>query len=67
MTVRIDVEEAKTRLFELLAAVDAGEDVIIFRGGAPAARPVRLISPSCASGCWKVLWIPSRSLTSSSR
>ena len=40
MTVQMNVAEAKAKLSELLAAVDAGEDVIIARGGVPAARLV---------------------------
>ena len=49
MTVQVDVSEAKAKLAELLAAVVAGEEVIIARGGVPAVRlvpiarsPVRL-------------------------
>ncbi len=40
MTVQMNVAEAKAKLSELLAAVEAGEDVIIARGGVPAARLV---------------------------
>ncbi|WP_237168594.1 type II toxin-antitoxin system Phd/YefM family antitoxin [Paracoccus shandongensis] len=40
MTVQMNVAEAKARLSELLAAVEAGEEVIIARGGVPAARLV---------------------------
>lgn len=40
MTVQMNVAEAKAKLSELLAAVDAGEEVIIARGGVPAARLV---------------------------
>lgn len=40
MTVQMNVAEAKAKLSELLAAVEAGEDVIIAQGGVPAARLV---------------------------
>jgi prevent-host-death family protein len=38
MTITVKVGEAKTRLSELLARVEAGEEVIIARGNAPVAR-----------------------------
>ena len=38
MSIRVNVHEAKTRLSELLAAVERGEDVIIARAGIPVAR-----------------------------
>jgi prevent-host-death family protein len=38
--MQMNVAEAKGRLSQLLAAVDAGEDVIIARDGVPAARLV---------------------------
>ncbi len=38
MTVQMNVAEVKAKLSELLAAVDAGKEVIIARGGIPAAR-----------------------------
>ena len=40
MTV-VNVHEAKTRLSQLLAQVEAGEDVVIARRGEPVARLVR--------------------------
>lgn len=43
MTVQMNVAEAKAKLSELLAAVDAGEEVIIARGGVPAARLVPVV------------------------
>lgn len=42
--MQINVAEAKSKLSELLAAVDAGEDVVIARGGVPAARLVPVTS-----------------------
>ncbi|WP_419162511.1 type II toxin-antitoxin system Phd/YefM family antitoxin [Candidatus Palauibacter sp.] len=40
MTVLVNVHEAKTQLSRLLAQVEAGEDVVIARRGAPVARLV---------------------------
>lgn len=42
MTVKVKVGEAKTHLSELLAKVEAGEDVIISRGNTPIARLSRI-------------------------
>lgn len=43
--VTINVQEAKTRLSELLKRVEAGEDVVIARAGRPIAelRPVQRV------------------------
>ncbi|QCJ00316.1 type II toxin-antitoxin system Phd/YefM family antitoxin [Agrobacterium larrymoorei] len=41
MTLTVKVGEAKTHLSELLAKVEAGEDVVIARGNEPVARLVR--------------------------
>ena len=38
MSITVKVGEAKTHLSELLAKVEAGEEVIITRGSAPIAR-----------------------------
>jgi len=38
--MQVNVHEAKTRLSELLAAVESGEEVVIARNGTPAARLV---------------------------
>lgn len=38
MSIIVNIGEAKTRLSELIAKVEAGEDVVIARGGAPVAR-----------------------------
>lgn len=38
--MQVNVHEAKTRLSALLAAVEAGEEVVIARNGTPAARLV---------------------------
>ena len=34
----VDVQEAKTRLSQLLAAAERGEEVVIARGGRPVVR-----------------------------
>ena len=38
MTLTVKIGEAKTRLSELIARVEAGEEVIIARGREPVAR-----------------------------
>mgnify|MGYP002777366811 FL=1 len=38
MGEQVNVHEAKTRLSELLARVERGEEIVIARGGAPVAR-----------------------------
>ncbi len=43
MTITIKVGEAKTHLSELLAKVEAGEEVVIARGNEPVARLVKAI------------------------
>lgn len=45
MTVTVNVQEAKTRLSELLARVEAGEDVVIARAGRPVARLTPEVRP----------------------
>jgi len=42
MTIQVKIGEAKTRLSELLAKVEAGEDVVISRGNVPVARVTRI-------------------------
>jgi antitoxin (DNA-binding transcriptional repressor) of toxin-antitoxin stability system len=42
MTVTVKVAEAKTHLSELLARVEAGEEVIISRGNTPIAKLSRI-------------------------
>lgn len=44
--VIVNVHEAKTKLSRLLAKVEAGEDVIIARSGAPVARLERVRKPA---------------------
>ena len=47
MTKSVGVREAKTHLSRLLDDVAAGEEVLITRRGAPAARlvPIRTLAP----------------------
>lgn len=39
----VNVQDAKTQLSALLARVEAGEDVVIARAGAPVARLVPVV------------------------
>ncbi|WP_105034475.1 type II toxin-antitoxin system Phd/YefM family antitoxin [Cryobacterium aureum] len=45
MTDYVNVQDAKTRLSELLARVERGEEIIIARGGNPIARLSALNAP----------------------
>lgn len=55
MTI-INVHDAKTRLSQLLAAVESGEEVVIARNGSPVASLVPYVAPKpkrvlgCAEG-----------------
>lgn len=40
MTKQVNIYEAKTRLSQLVERAEAGEEIIIARGGRPAARLV---------------------------
>lgn len=42
MTAKVNIYEAKTRLSQLVDRAAAGEEIIIARGGRPAARLVPL-------------------------
>ena len=42
----VNIGEAKTRLSQLIARAEAGEDVIIARDGVPAARIVPVNGPA---------------------
>ena len=42
----VDVQEAKTRLSQLLAAAERGEEVVITRGGRPVVRLVPVDDPA---------------------
>jgi prevent-host-death family protein len=43
---QVTVHEAKTNLSKLIAAVEAGEEVVLCRGRIPVARLVPLAEPS---------------------
>ena len=45
MTRTVKVQEAKTHLSALLAAVERGEDIVIARGDRPVAKLVALAKP----------------------
>ena len=42
MSLVFNIGEAKTRLSELVARVEAGEDIVIARGNAPVAKLTRI-------------------------
>ena len=44
MTIHVNIGEAKTRLSQLIAAAEAGEDVVIDRAGEPAVRLAPVLS-----------------------
>jgi len=46
MVTQVNVQEAKTRLSQLLAQVERGEDVIIARDGVPIVRLLPLSPPA---------------------
>jgi prevent-host-death family protein len=43
---QVDVQEAETRLPQLLAAAERGEEVVIARGGRPVVRLVPIDEPA---------------------
>lgn len=45
MTLVLNVQEAKTRLSELLARVERGEDILIARAGRPVAHLTAVTAP----------------------
>lgn len=45
MTLVLNVQEAKTRLSELLARVERGEDILIARAGRPVAHLSAVTAP----------------------
>lgn len=51
MTI-VNIHEAKTHLSKLLARVEAGEEIVIARAGAPIARLVPLVPKSREPGSW---------------
>ncbi|MDP4667866.1 MAG: type II toxin-antitoxin system Phd/YefM family antitoxin [Gaiellales bacterium] len=55
MTDIVNVHEAKTHLSKLLARVEAGEEIILARGGAPIAKivPIPAQREWAGPGAWK--------------
>ncbi len=55
MTDIVNVHEAKTHLSKLLARVEAGEEIILARGGAPIAKivPIPVQREWAGPGAWK--------------
>lgn len=45
MTIQVNVQEAKTRLSQILMQAESGDDVIIARDGTPIARLVPVGPP----------------------
>jgi prevent-host-death family protein len=45
MKLQVNVHEAKTRMSELLARVEAGDEVVIARAGRPVATLVPIAEP----------------------
>ena len=46
VVTHVNVQEAKTRLSQLLAAAERGEEVVIARGGRPVVRLVPVDEPA---------------------
>lgn len=51
----VNMHEAKTKLSELVADVEAGEEIVLARAGKPVARlmPLRKAEPRRRLGQWK--------------
>lgn len=45
MAEQVNVQDAKTRLSELLARVERGEEITIARAGRPVARLIAIVEP----------------------
>jgi prevent-host-death family protein len=45
MTIQVNVQEAKTRLSQILTQAESGEDVVIARDGTPIVRLVPVVAP----------------------
>lgn len=46
MTVQVNVQEAKTRLSQLMVQAESGEDVVIARDGTPIVRLTPVEEPA---------------------
>ena len=56
MATLVNVHQAKTQLSKLLRRVEAGEDIVIGRGGEPVARLTRVTPDEAAPrplGTWR--------------
>jgi prevent-host-death family protein len=56
MTIQINIAEAKARLSELVARAEAGEEVVIARGGKPVVALTPRAAPAAAPrrlGVWE--------------
>lgn len=49
MAIHVNIGEAKTRLSELIAAAERGEDVVIARASSPRVRLVPITDPSAVA------------------
>ena len=58
MSTQVNVQEAKTRLSELLARVERGESVTIARAGKPVARLTAVEPPPARSFGIMALTLP---------
>jgi prevent-host-death family protein len=45
VTIQVNVQEAKTRLSQILVQAESGEDVVIARDGTPIVRLVPVTTP----------------------
>ncbi len=53
-TRTVTIHEAKTHLSRLIAAVEAGEEIVIARGKTPAVKLVPItVKPKRVPGLWK--------------
>lgn len=60
MATQVNVYEAKSRLSQLLTQVEAGEEIVIARNGAPVARlvSVRRDRGARTPGAWRgIVWM----------
>lgn len=59
MGIHVNIGEAKTRLSELVAAAERGEDVVIARAGEAKVRlqPIQVVDPEAALRAERQAWI----------
>lgn len=57
MTTTFNVADAKAHFSDLLRRVEAGEDVVLARGGKPIARVTRLSAERREFGFFPDIWI----------